>query len=69
MVQHIGELSISLTACDELGRWDTQEQATDVAEELSELSDNQLDWAVIQHHNHWHVFSVQAVRKELFDDR
>lgn len=67
MGKHIGQLSMSLKVCDDLGRWDTQEQATDVAAELSELSDG-LEWAIVQHHNHWHVFSIQGVTKEIGED-
>lgn len=52
------ESSMSLTACDDLARFDTREQADDMAKELADdwfLT----NWVVIRHHNHYHVIAKE----------
>ena len=44
---------MSLTACNDYARWDTQEQAIYVAEEL--VDEFGGSWLVYRHHDHYHV--------------
>jgi hypothetical protein len=53
---------MSLKACDDLARWDTREQAEYIAEDLMDTYGS--EWAVAQHHYHWHVISLEAVTKD-----